>query len=223
MTKKTRKTYKIHDQEFTSQKAAQDHVRGILGKYQGELNLGPDAPEFEFLVALVRRHPEAAEKIGVGISHFFVKLSAYRNLELWIARTDETVIDISYPTAIRGVAKTAQENLLSAMRQAIVPQVNEYRAAELAKGVATCPGWQRTCGAVLDSLAPVDHVEPFTDLADRFLAGRQAPSEFADGPTNAAAFKPEDAAFEAEWLAFHAKEATLQLLCSPCNGSKGSK
>lgn len=51
------------------------------------------------LKALLKRHDEMDEKIGVGIDHFIVSNAPepYPGRCFWIVRTDESKIDISFP------------------------------------------------------------------------------------------------------------------------------
>ena len=66
----------------------------MLYKY----NLGDkvSAEDAEHLTALVARHPEADEKIGVGIESFSVRTADYGTRCFWINRTDGTTEKFSF-------------------------------------------------------------------------------------------------------------------------------
>lgn len=51
------------------------------------------------LIALLKRHDEEAEKLGVGVSHFKVDSAPlpYTGKCFWIVRTDGSQIDFSFP------------------------------------------------------------------------------------------------------------------------------
>jgi hypothetical protein len=57
------------------------------------------------LAALLKRHQEVAEKIGVGISYFKVDSAPepYSGKCFWIVRTNNTEIDFSYPHCLKAV------------------------------------------------------------------------------------------------------------------------
>lgn len=74
------------------------------------------------------------------------------------------------------------------------------------------------CGAVDD--LTVDHAEiPFDTIASNFIE-RHGPIEL-DQTSSRVSGKFADMDIEAEWIAYHATNATYQVLCRSCNARKG--
>jgi hypothetical protein len=188
-------------------KAARELCRDIAANVPD----GPVAGQLgEFLAALLRRHPDADEKIGPGIAHICVgSVPGYRSRGFTVHRTDGTSTDFSWRACITEPSHAAQVN--KAMRQAVAGQILDYKRAEAAAG--------RLRSAITgDELAPddaeVDHFSPsFAALADRYaeVAGGYdaiglAPS--ADGQIG----QRLDPDHEIIWQAYHQQAARLRIL-----------
>jgi hypothetical protein len=174
----------------------------------------PDGPVTgqlgEFLAALLRRHPDADEKIGPGIAHICVgTVPGYRSRGFTVHRTDGTSTDFSWRACITEPSHASQVN--KAMRQAVGDQIKAYKRAETSAG--------RLRSAITgNELAPddaeVDHFSPsFAALADRYaeVAGGYdaiglAPS--ADGQIG----QRMDPDHEAVWVRYHQRAARLRIL-----------
>jgi hypothetical protein len=86
------------------------------------------------------RHPDAVEKIGVGVEYFFVgktsggdKFNVGKNARgIWIHRTDGSDVDFSYETAIKLPSDRA--NAHDALKLAVDGRRMEYRASRFASG-----------------------------------------------------------------------------------------
>ncbi len=89
---------KLETIEFDKIGDAVSFFRLILNKYsRGQIVSDTDAPH---LHALLKRHDEMSEKIGVGVHHFKVDLAPPSEGPptqcFWIVRTDGTEIDFSF-------------------------------------------------------------------------------------------------------------------------------
>jgi hypothetical protein len=102
------KPMSLPSMDFPTQKAALSYFRGILYTYDvGEVVSDPTHDTM--LRELSDRHPDAVEKIGVGILEFFVNRTEagdYGHVSadargIWIRRIDHTIVDWSYQTAIK--------------------------------------------------------------------------------------------------------------------------
>ncbi len=84
----TSRDLRIGQRAFPTKKAARDAVRVILYATLpgGEL---PDA-DFHFIGALLGRHPEAVDKIGVGIEAITVRPATAGTRCFWVRRVDGT-------------------------------------------------------------------------------------------------------------------------------------
>ncbi len=96
-----------------------------------------------------------------------------------------------------------------AMRQSIRPQIQAFRHAnaDVCSKCSTREG---------DLNYEVDHVVPFKTLAEGYIALHPAPTDCLDDHS----FMDKD--YERGWTEFHQQQATLQMLCKPCNQAKGA-
>lgn len=84
--------------KFRTMGEAHDYFQRMLGSYKpGDRVSAKDGLE---LYELLKRHPEAATKIGVGVSHFEVASHDFNSQCFWVHRTDGSFEDFSYPTCI---------------------------------------------------------------------------------------------------------------------------
>lgn len=91
---------KLDTREFRTKGDATTHFKSMLARYQpGNRVNETDAKD---LASLLKRHPEATEKIGNGIDHFEVMSADYRTQCFCVVRLDETIERFSYPSCIRG-------------------------------------------------------------------------------------------------------------------------
>lgn len=91
-----RRQIKLDTRTFDKAGDATAFFRAMLGRYSiGDRVTEEDALD---LTALIKRHDEVDEKIGVGVQHFAVLAAPapYSGKCFWIVRTNESVIDISY-------------------------------------------------------------------------------------------------------------------------------
>jgi hypothetical protein len=102
--------------------------------------------------------------------------------------------------------------VLQALRTAVQPDLDDFRAATTAQRCARCDA--------VDDLT-TDHVFPsFDAIATDFLSHlRPVQLQAVSGGSEILA----DPALEAEWIVFHARRAVYQLLCRRCNSEKGSR
>jgi hypothetical protein len=85
-------------------------------------------------------HPDAAEKIGVGVEHFYVGLTKDGDkfnvrpdaTGIWIKRTDGSEVDFSYRTCINN--HTDESDAKEGLRLAVEDRRLAYRASRIAAG-----------------------------------------------------------------------------------------
>jgi hypothetical protein len=71
------------------------------------------------LAALLERHAEYAEKVGVGVNHFEVMMTDQGTQCFRIVRSDGSGTDFSYPHCVRGRSPSRKREVSRAFRQAI--------------------------------------------------------------------------------------------------------
>jgi hypothetical protein len=93
------KPIRTDTRSFATQSAATEFFRLMLNRYRvGDRVTIADAQE---LAALLKRHNEYAEKLGVGIDHFTVIVAPdFKTHCFEIVRTDGSRVDFSYQRCI---------------------------------------------------------------------------------------------------------------------------
>jgi hypothetical protein len=164
---------------FSAKYRARQHIQGILRRNRLSRVTNPE--EHEFLVHLLQRHPDASDKIGVGISHFTVDESYHTTPPITycfhVHRTDGSSTDFSYrlcmdskvPNQGMAAAQLPQKYWMAALRTAVYPQTYDFKKAAFADcDFVTCP----LSGEEIQwDEADVDHEAPhtFVALADGWL------------------------------------------------------
>jgi hypothetical protein len=83
-----KKPVHIGGHDFEKKDDARAYVKDLLYKY--ELGDTVDHVDTQFLKALLDRHPEKAEKIGVGVASFQVRSADFGTRCFWITRKDNS-------------------------------------------------------------------------------------------------------------------------------------
>lgn len=207
----------INGMSFTSIKKVEDFVRSRLelNAPKGEISFY-DA-DWNFLCALIERHPQYPLKKGPGITKFLIKRSFKGHVELHLLRADGTQVDISWKTCASGKGNTSLQNLKEAMRVSIEPQIDDFRNLNFEIGM-----YCQICGLNILSIhdSQIDHEIHFETLVNNFLLVNtiKVPDDFDDEIiTNRAKFKIEDSIFSDDWIKFHSSEAKLRVVHSSCN------
>jgi len=128
---------------WPSKKAAEDAYRRILrDSGYGTYDIISDPTHDLMLRELVELHPQAVEKIGEGIDHFFIGKTSDGDkfnvrpdaIGIWICRSDSerSRVDFSYRTAIN--ENTPKSNAKEAMRAAVDERRRAYRATRFEAG-----------------------------------------------------------------------------------------
>jgi hypothetical protein len=208
------KSVEIAGLAFPTHAAFKDHVKKMLealplGQIVGE-------PQHSFLVEFVKRHPQAAEKIGVGIDHFKTLTNKnYGGLTkcFYVFRKDGTHSDFSYQKCI--ATPTPWEEFIDALRGAVMDQI--IAAREKAFGAneeILCPLKNILFNR---SVSHIDHMPPhtFTALVEEFMNEEWLQEEnppATDPGNNVIGRRLVDKEMEARWVYFHASRAQFRLI-----------
>ncbi|MGV3733060.1 MAG: DCL family protein [Microcella sp.] len=126
---------------WSSKKAALDEFRSLhTGGPYGVYDRIADARHDLMLREVLDLHPDAAEKIGPGVDHFFVGKTSDGDkfnvrpdaTGIWIKRVDGSEVDFSYRTCIND--NTAESDAKEGLRIAIDDLRRAYRAQRIAAG-----------------------------------------------------------------------------------------
>ncbi|MGI4748215.1 MAG: DCL family protein [Janthinobacterium lividum] len=83
---------------FANQKDATAYFKDMLNRYRPKQRVSDE--DARDLYALLARHAEYEEKVGVGIDHFEVMSAEFRTQCFRLVRVDGTGEDFSYPQCI---------------------------------------------------------------------------------------------------------------------------
>ena len=186
---------------YATKKYAKACIKSILRPLVG-CEVKPDSEHYNLILGLFERSLSYRPKV----THFEVveKLSG---VGVRAVISDDYYVDWSVREAIAGHSVSHYTQLTSALRNAIRPQIREFKAG-LDKRCAMCD-----CSGFLQC----DHILRFRDLMKSFIAGRaDVPREFWYGH-DGYRFIPRDSDFEDRWLEFHKTNCSLRLLCPGCH------
>jgi len=90
----------LETRSFSNQKEATIFFKAMLARYRPKQRVSDeDAAD---LAALLKRHADYRDKLGVGIDHFEVMRAEFGTQCFRLVRTDGTGEDFSYPHCIAG-------------------------------------------------------------------------------------------------------------------------
>lgn len=202
--------------DYSSQEALRKRVRSVLN----DSPLNTPLREHMFVLALISRHHDAEEKIGVGIAHFEVRLhkameSAKTSRGFYIIRVDGSIDTFGIDPCVTGKTDTFFQKVQKCCREAVASQSFAFKNAAFDAGPVTC-----TCGvALLYKETQVDHVESFQKIMDEWYT--RIGSRYHHIPMletfGGWAF---DTAARDHFAVFHKSRTILRLICGPCNRSR---
>ncbi|HEY8357659.1 MAG TPA: DCL family protein [Ramlibacter sp.] len=77
---------------------ADKHLTDMLYRY--DLGDKVSAADGAFLLDTLKRHPEASDKIGMGITHFSVRAADFGTRCFWLNRSDGSTEKFSFRTCV---------------------------------------------------------------------------------------------------------------------------
>lgn len=159
--------YRFGKESFTSHDAVMKHSAAIRAKY----GLGQTVSAIDdvaFLLDLVAGHVHSDDKSGVGIARFYSDYAPHHSTTcFWLERTDGSKTDFGVPSCIKKVGSLNKQSL----REAIAPQLAEFKSRKLAKCAASFVSeYSGKVFPVAEAVA--DHVETFDSIIERFFQAR---------------------------------------------------
>lgn len=169
-----------------------------------------------FLLKILKHHHNFEEKRGVGIKHLEIRINPSWNgssLGIWIIRTDNSEVDISWVTALKPEgSKTIKEEINNAARYEISPQIHDFHKNGKCDICELC-GYSMTRGYQLN----VDHIKQFEELFYEFCIENNL--NFSDIKTRDLGLESEfyDRILANKWIVYHKNKASLRLTHKLCN------
>lgn len=204
---------------FKTQEECKNFVRQILIEMEGSRSVRTkNAEYFNFLYLLCERHPDYDAKFQ-NFSDFQISRNALnlRGLALNIVNKDGSLKEISWCICVTGKCKTPESLFRSALRQCISNQTMDFKNTS---DLSYC----RECNCDLgDKIIHIDHYEKqFLQLVNDFLDENKeritVPTEYDKKKiTFETLFKSKDAWIGKLFETYHLENATLRVLCEPCN------
>jgi hypothetical protein len=153
--------------EFSTKKEATEFFKEMLENYNdGDRVLSID--DDNILFDLIQRHPEVAEKVGVGINYFYRNQSPNHPTSCFhIKRKDGSNTDFSIKTCINSTNPTLLQDFYSACRTAVSPKLIEEKKQIFIHGEVPC---SITGELVTSDDSEYRHTQPqFRDIVNNFI------------------------------------------------------
>lgn len=214
------KLYYIGNLEFKTKISCKKYVQNIINTL-GITIINNQHIKYDFFLNLLNNHPNAIEKIGIGIDYFYIQSNVMNKkyYQTMIKRLDGSHIDFSYIVCCEFKERSTIYNLTVAMRRAISQEIINYKQ----NNKLICS----FCKIENESYENyhVDHDYPsFANLKDDFLnqTTKIKPTTFDRCKIYfLKKFHNDDYEFETDWITFHNNNCKLQILCRDCNLKKG--
>nr|WP_314482260.1 DCL family protein [uncultured Pseudomonas sp.] len=166
---------------------------------------------------LLALHPDAERKIGVGVDHFLIVKNELSGRGFRLVRSDGTEDSFSYSKCITGVPQSPHGKACEALRFAVRPQLDAFRA-QLAYPV--------TCAISGEPIVHpndlhVDHEKPFWRLLAQFCREHQVDLSSLETTGNGMRLTLKDSKVRDAFISYHLKYAKLQASRRVANLLKG--
>lgn len=212
--------YIINNETFTSKDEINKKTRRLVKEIGIGGRIYPTDNVFNYFNDLLQFHQDYENKIGTGISFFFITNHKFNNPQLNIHRTDGTNIDIAYIFGPKFNCNNKVVRYLKiSMRQAIKDFTINYKKSRASEQILRCNECQ--CDNLPSDEYQVDHIYPFSKIYNEFLnLNPNHPTEFDDEDC-LKVFQLKDEEFKQNWINYHnSYENNFQILCKTCNGKK---
>jgi hypothetical protein len=219
MATRAKGPYVFGEETFRTKKEATAFIRGILYRYPLKQPLAP--ADFTFMLAVLERHPRAAEKIGVGVKAIHIeKEEDWTTRQFVVTRVDGTHTEFSFVKCIHPASKL--QDFKKACRDLVANDIKQFRHARF----AGAPGGQLQCpitGLPMTRLdSHVDHEPPLTfdSLVEQFIREESLDIDAVEitGSGDRQMRKGfTDADLAVRWKQFHRSHARLRVVSGAAN------
>ncbi|VVM38457.1 DCL family protein [Pseudomonas viridiflava] len=203
--------------DYPSKQALLDRLKRFLQSAQPGRVTHPEV--IQKLNLLVALHPDAQRKIGVGIDHFCIKKNQLAGRGLQLVRIDGSMENFSYKKCIMGVAQSSHGKVCEALRFAVRPQLDAFRAT------LTFPLQCAISGAEIShpKNLHIDHKIPFWKLLESFCAFHDVDLQSLETTGNGMDLALTDQFVTKAFEDFHQTHAQLQPASKSANTLKAGR
>ena len=212
--------YSIGNIVFKTKKACEEYTRTKIKKL-GCCIIDNGHVDFIFFENLLKNHHDYDKKIGVGIDYFYIIPNPINQnyYQTMIKRLDKSIIDFSWVYCCKFKVRSITEDLTAAMREAIKEETIAYKKNQIILQCNICKSDNELYGDY-----QVDHdFPPFRDIKNNFLNLTPSiiPQTFSScNKYYTTIFNDKDKEFKNEWIDYHNKNCSFQILCRSCNLKK---
>ncbi len=203
--------------EYASKQALLDRLKHFIRTGDvGRITHPVAVKKLHLLLAL---HPDAERKIGVGVDHFCLERNLLAGRGLHLVRVDGSTDSFSYKRCINKVKQSHHGKVCEALRFAVRPQMDSFRA-----GLQ----WPINCAITGDQIAHpndlhVDHRLPFWRLLDEFCRIYRIDLRNLEVIGNGMGLALADCEIQKAFVDFHQHHAQLQPTSRQANVLKGGR
>jgi Protein of unknown function (DUF3223) len=206
-----------HYREFPTKKEATLFFRAMLGRYRnGDTIQEPDAT---YLLNLLERHPNAAQKIASGVKRFFKDHSDQGTDCFWLEREIGPPTDFSYIDCVSAKGKSLLQEFAEACRASVQPdltrrKMEHFKAHGDAYGKVAC---DVTREMVAHYESHLDHKKPktFQVIVHTFIAANDIdikPEMLRKPGDGESTFTFADKYIEDRFKSYHTRIADLRIV-----------
>ena len=201
---------------YSSKKAFERYARDLIYEKIGICESVKNTEYYDELIELLKRHHEFEDKSKNMIDLTIRKNSVGNGLEIHFVDKYNNYTDISWRTAIKGKARSVQQNFTNALRETIFNQIMDFKK----NNINVC----ELCHSSEEVEYHADHKIHFEKLVFDFLDKNKLPVPKTFGDTtdgrNRTIFLKQDEQFKLSWENYHKDNAVLRILCKDCNLSR---
>ena len=222
------KPVELGTRSFPNQKLANDHFSVMLRSYKPGDRVN-DEDKLD-LAALLERHPEYKQKIGVGVDHFEVMKTEHGTNCFRVVRLDGSGTDFSIGSCVTGRAPTRKQEVSRAFREEV--KIDLYNARDKFFKENRGADGKVTCGKTSERISPdeahMDHKPPMTFevLVTTFLEARGMSVDdvqITSGVDEQTVPRMLDRSLAEEFRKYHINLATLEIVKKQVNLSQASR
>jgi hypothetical protein len=190
------------------------------------LNITKDKEEYKILLDLLNNHPNASEKIGIGIDYFYVQPSIYKfnQFNFMLRRIDGSSTDFSFKKCLNPQQKTSKsKDWLGIFREIVKYQIDDFRSCAFKKvGVNNKFICSETNLKFDKKYAHVDHVYPLTfqSIFNEFIDLHKIDLDSIILSEDTGTSEKQiitDSSIVEQFKLFHDKRAVLRIVCNTAN------